>query len=99
MAATLAGLTSTATRAACGTSTRRSFQPLSRQLGSENIDSRDVAARSREVCDEAKPCRVVPDEKDNGKRRCYSLGRECRRRTSGGDHGNAAANQFGRQRW
>src|SRR5262249_8183106 len=44
------------------------FQPLCRQLGSENIDSRHVAARTREACQDAKPHRVVPDEKDNGNR-------------------------------
>ena len=56
-----------------------------------------VAARSREACDEAKTHRIVPDEEDNGDRLGCGLGRECRRRTCGGDHSNVAASQIGCQ--
>src|SRR6516162_5234556 len=86
---TLAGLTSTATRAA---------QPLRRQLIGEKIDPRQIAARPIEAGDEAQPDRVFADaEGDRDRRRCR-LGCECRSGTSGrNDYCYLPVNQFGCQ--
>jgi hypothetical protein len=50
------------------------LQPLTRHLGIEKIDSRHVAARSREARDEAEPHRIVPDEENDRDRLGCGLG-------------------------
>ena len=54
----LAGLTSTATRVACGHQLTQEFQPLCHQLGTEKIDTCQVAARPGEAGDKTEPDRV-----------------------------------------
>lgn len=94
----LVGLTSTATRTAPGTSSRRSLQPLCRQLGIEEIDAGEVAARPRKAGDKTKPDRVFGDAKDDGDLLGCPLGRQHRLHALGrGDYRNPSAHQFGRQ--
>ena len=94
-----AGLTSTATRAAAGTSSRSSSSRFAANSRIEKIDTCQVAARPGEAGDETKPDRVFADGEDDGDRRGCRLGRQRRIGTSGrGDHGDLSANQFGRQR-
>ena len=97
--AALAGLTSTATRVAAGTSSRRSSSRFAVNSPTEKIDPCQVAARPGEAGDKTKPDRVFGDDEDDGDRRGCRLGRERRSGTSGrDDHGDLSANQFGRQR-
>ena len=76
----LAGLTSTATRAAAGTSSRRSSSRFAANSAVEKIDPCQVAARPGEAGDKTKPDRVFADGEDDGDRRGCRLGRERRRR-------------------
>ena len=97
--AALAGLTSTATRAAAGTSSRRSSSRFAANSSTEKIDPGQVAARPGEAGDKTKPDRVFADDEDDRDRRGCRLGRQRRQGASGrGDHGDPPANQFGRQR-
>src|SRR5258708_36988924 len=87
---------STATRVAAGTSSRKSFQHLSRQLGIEEVDAGQVAARSAKAGDKTKPDGVFSGEEDNGDRRGYRLGRQHHGGASGcGNHRALPADQFG----
>jgi hypothetical protein len=76
------------------------FQPLCRQLDYEKIDPCQVAAWPREAGNKTQLDRVLADnEKDRDRCGC----RLSRQRRVGaarrGDHGDAPANQFVRQRW
>ena len=73
------------------------FQPLCHQLTSEKINPCQVAARSSETGDQTKHDRVSACDENNGDRRCRRLGHQKHFITSGGDHGDLAANQIGRQ--
>ena len=55
------------------------FQPLCRQLSSENIDACQVAARPGKAGDKTKLDRVFADVEDDGDRRGCRLGRQRRR--------------------
>ena len=66
------GLTSTATRLTTRTSSQE-FKSLCRQLGAEEVDTRQIAARPREARDETKPDRVFANQKNDGDRRGRSL--------------------------
>src|SRR5262249_45800341 len=63
----------------------------------KKIDTRTIAARSGEACDEAEPDRVFGDDEDLGNRRGRRFDRERRWRTHGRDHGNSLANETRRQ--
>ena len=92
------GLTSTATRVAAGTSSRRSSSRFAANSASEKIDPCQVAARPGEAGDKTKPDRVFGDGEDDGDRRGCRLGRQRRSGASGrDDHGDLSANQIGRQ--
>src|SRR5262249_34216974 len=52
----------------CGHQLAQQLQPLCGQLGTENIDTCDVAARPREAGNKTKLDRVVADEEDDGDR-------------------------------
>jgi hypothetical protein len=75
------------------------FQPLCRKLSRKNIDSRQVAARSGEARNKAKPDRVYADKADDWDRVCRRLGRERGRDTSDRrNHRDPSLHQFRRQR-
>ena len=74
------------------------FQPLGHHLSRENIDTCQVAARPGKASDKTKPDRVIADVEDDGDRRGCRLGRDRRTISNCCDHGDLAANQFGRQR-
>ena len=94
----LAGLTSTATRAALGTSSWSSRSRLADHLGGEKIDAGCVAARPGEAGDKTEPDRVFADTEDDGDRRRRSFGRECGRADAGrGDHRHLTPDQIGHQ--
>ncbi len=93
----LAGLTSTATRAACGHQLTQQLQPLRRQLNREKIDTCQVAAGLGEARNKTELDRVFADDEDDGDRGGRRLCRKRRRSASRGDHGKRPANQFGRQ--
>jgi hypothetical protein len=96
----LAGLTSTATRAAPGTSSTQEFQALCHQLSRKKIYTRQVAAWPSEAGDKASPDRVIAEAENNRDRRGRSLGCKHRRGASERDeYGNLSVNKFGRQRW
>ena len=91
--AALTGLTSTATRAAAGTSSRRSSSRLATNSTVKIIDTCQVAARPGKAGDKTKPNRVFGDDEDDGDGCGCRLGRESRRRTSGrGNHGDLSTN-------
>ena len=94
----LAGLTSTATRAAAGTSERRSssrFAPNS--VVKKLIPVRLPPGRARLTTRPSRD-RIFADNEDDGDRRCCRLGRERRSVTSGrSDHSDPPTNQIGRQ--
>src|SRR5262245_25931827 len=80
----LAGLTKTATAAACGTSSRNSSSCL--------------ATRPRETLDETEPHRVFGDDEKNGNRRGRRLrSHDCGDASTPNDDRHAPANQLGRQ--
>ena len=94
-----AGLTSTATPVAPGTSSRSSLQPLCRQLAIEKIDAGQVAARPGEARDKTKLDRVFADDENDGDRRGCRLGRQRRLiPPSATITATSPAHQFGRQR-
>jgi hypothetical protein len=66
------GLTNTATRLTTGTRPRE-FKSLCRQLGAEEVDTRQIAARPREAREETKPDGVFANQKNDGDRRGRSL--------------------------
>ena len=96
--AALAGLTSTAMRAAAGTSSRSSSSRFAANSSLRKLIAGQVAARPGEARDKTKPDRVVADEKTIGIVVVAALaanaecGRQPRRSR------RPAANQFGRQR-
>ena len=81
----------------CGHQLTQELQPLCRQLGTEKIDSCQVAARTGEAGDKTVPDRVIAGVEDDGDRRGCRLGRERRDTSERGDHGDLPANQIGRQ--
>src|SRR5215467_13859710 len=88
----LAGLTSTATRAAAGTNSRRSSQPLGRQLARQEINPSHVATGAGEAGDKAKPDRIISDKEGDWDGRGCGFGRQPRRKSSArGDNGDLTA--------
>ena len=82
----------------CSHQLAQQSQPLCRQLSTEKIDACRVPARPGEAGDKAKPDGIVADDKNDGDRSGYRLGRERRSGASGrGDHRDLPTNQFGRQ--
>ena len=83
----------------CGHQLMQELQPLCHQLGTEEIDTSEVAARSGEAGDETEPDRVFGGEEDDRNRGGRGLGRQCH---SGAatcyDHGDRSARQISRQR-
>src|SRR5262245_36526801 len=95
---TLAGLTSTATRAAPGTNSRRSSSLFADNSLLKKIDPRQIAARPIEARNKPELHGVRGDAEDDRDRRGCRLGCECRSGTSGrNDYRYLPANQFGRQ--
>src|SRR5262245_51493786 len=91
-----AGLTSTTTRVAAGTSARRSSSRFA--LANEKIDPRQVAAGLGKAGHKTESYRVFADGEDDGDRRGCRL--RCERHSGAsarGDHRDPSANQFGRQ--
>ena len=74
------------------------IQPFCRQLSREHIDPCEVTAGPGEAGDKTKPDRVFADDEDDGDRRGCRLGRDRPSISRCCDHGDLAANQFGRQR-
>ena len=75
----LAGLTSTATRTAAGTSSCRSSSRFAVSSPLKKLMPVSVAARSSEAGDKTKLDRVFGGDEDDGNRRGCRLGRERRR--------------------
>jgi hypothetical protein len=63
----------------------------------EKIDPSRIAARPGEAGDKTKLDRIIRNGKDDRNRLGRSFGRERRRRTGCGDHGDPSANQVGCQ--
>src|SRR5262245_33691698 len=89
----LAGFTSTATRVAAGTNSRR-ISTFRLQLVNEKIDPGRIATRPGGVSDETKSDRVFTHAEHDRDRRGGGLGRQRRRSASArGDDGDLPANQ------
>ncbi len=95
--ATLAGLTSTATREGSGYQLAQQLQPLCHQLGIEKIDAGQVAARLGEAGDKATPDRVFGDREYDGDGRGRRLDGQRRRFAGRDDDRDLPANQLGRR--
>ena len=94
-----AGLTSTATRAAAGTSSRRSSSRFAANSPSKKLMPVRLPPGRARLATRPSLTGSSRDHEDDGDRRGRRLGRERRRGTSGrGDHGDLPANQIGRQR-
>jgi hypothetical protein len=92
----LAGFTSTATRAAPGTSVRSSSNSLRRQLTRKKIDTCEVAARTSEAGDKTELDRVIADNEDDRDCAGCFLDREGHSRAAHrDDHCHVAAHEFG----
>src|SRR5499427_4646041 len=72
-------------------------EPLCRQLTTEKVDPRQVAARPGEAGDKTEPDRVLGGNKGDRDRRGCRLGSGRRGGRTRGDYGDLSANQFGRQ--
>jgi hypothetical protein len=73
------------------------FQSLCRQLTDEKIDTGRITARSRQTGDKTEPDRVFGGLENDWDGCVRRLGRHCRNRTQGGDHGDLPVNQIGHQ--
>jgi len=73
------------------------FQPLRRQLGSDKIDSSQVAARMGKADNKVLLHWVITDREDNGDRRGRGLRCIGRRIAAGGNDANPPPNQISRQ--
>src|SRR5215472_9652180 len=72
-------------------------EPLCRQLTTEKVDPRQVAARPGEAGDKTEPDRVLGGNKGDRDRRGCRLGSGRRGGRTRGDYGDLSANKFGRQ--
>src|SRR5262245_27061392 len=73
------------------------FQPLCCQLGRENTDAGEVAARPGEARNKTNADRVITGYEDDWDCRRCRLGCEYGRGSDRNDHGNLAANEISRQ--
>jgi hypothetical protein len=77
----------------CGHQLTQEFHPFCRQFGSENIETRQIAAWPSDASDETEPDRVFGDAEDDGDCRCRGLGSERSSGTCGrSNHGDLSAN-------
>jgi len=74
------------------------LQPLRRYFNIQLGRARNVAARSAQAGDEAKPNRIAVSGKDNGNRRGLGFGRQRSGSACGGKHRHWTMNQIGHQR-
>src|SRR5262245_11516602 len=82
----------------CGHQVTQELQSLCGQLGTEKIDTCQVAARPRETGDQTKPDWVFTDGYDDRDRRGCRFGRERRSGTSArDDYVDPSTNEVGRQ--
>ena len=96
---TLTGLTSTATRVAPGTSSRRSSSRFALSSILKKLMPVRLPPGPARLATRPSPTGSSAHEEDDGDRRGCRLGSGGRGGTAGrGDHGNLTANQFGRQR-
>ena len=97
--AALAGLTSTATRTAPGTSSRRSSSRFAANSAVKKLTPVRLPPGRARLATRPSLTGSSRDVEDDGDRRGCRLGRERRSGTAGrDDHGDLSANQFGRQR-
>ena len=96
--AALVGLTSTATRAAAGTSSRSSSSRFAANSPMKRLTPVRLPPGRARLATKTKPDRVLASDEDDRDRRGCRLGRERWGSASGrSDHGDLSANQIGRQ--